>query len=161
MSDIYSQVWQDPQGNSHSFEDYRGKVVMVVNTASKCGLTPQYKALQAIHDEYADKGLVVIGFPCNQFLSQEPGDDGDIASFCDLNYGVTFPLSTKIKVNGDEADPLFKYLKKAAPGVLGSESIKWNFNKFLINKDGSSIKRFAPKVEPDEMRATIESWLAD
>jgi glutathione peroxidase len=159
MSELYQYKWTDPKGDEHPLSDYQGKVLLIVNTASKCGLTPQYKELQALHDKYHEQGLAIIGFPCNQFLSQEPGDDNDIASFCELNYGVSFPLSTKIKVNGSDADPLFKYLKKQAPGVMGSTTIKWNFNKFLISKDGTQIERFAPKTEVEEMIPTIEQWL--
>jgi len=137
---------------------YAGRPVLIVNTASKCGLTPQYEALQALHDEYADRGLVVIGFPCDQFAHQEPGDDAQITDFCTINYGVTFPLSTKVDVNGRNADPVFTFLKERAGGLLGSR-IKWNFTKFLVAHDGVTVTRFAPKTSPEAMRADIESLL--
>jgi len=137
---------------------YAGRPVLVVNTASKCGLTPQYEALQALHDEYADRGLVVIGFPCDQFAHQEPGDDAQITEFCTLNYGVTFPLSTKVDVNGRGTDPVFAFLKERAGGLLGSR-IKWNFTKFLVAPDGLTVTRFAPTTDPEAMRADIEALL--
>jgi len=137
---------------------YAGRPVLVVNTASKCGLTPQYEALQALHDEYADRGLVVIGFPCDQFAHQEPGDDAQITEFCTINYGVTFPLSTKVDVNGRNTDPVFAFLKERAGGLLGSR-IKWNFTKFLVAPDGLTVTRFAPKTDPETMRADIEALL--
>ena len=159
MSDLYSYSWQSPDGTDHSMAEYKDKVLLIVNTASKCGLTPQYKELQQLHDEYAEKGLTIIGFPCNQFGSQEPGSDQQINEFCELNYGVSFPLSTKIDVNGDNTHPLFVYLKKQAPGLLGSKSIKWNFNKFLISKDASKITRFSPKATPASMTDDINQLL--
>ena len=159
--DLYQHTWNSLNGQPQTMSDYKGQVVMVVNTASKCGLTPQYEGLQKIYDDYKDKGLVILGFPCNQFMGQEPGDSDAISSFCSINYGVTFPMAEKIKVNGNETHPLFKDLKEAAPGALGSKGIKWNFNKFLINKDGSEVKRFAPKDSPDKMRALIERWLEE
>lgn len=159
MSDLYSFNWQSPDGTTHSMADYKGQVLLVVNTASQCGLTPQYKELQKLHEEYADKGLTIIGFPCNQFMRQEPGTDAEISEFCELNYGVTFPLSTKIKVNGDETHPLFKYLKEQAPGLLGSKDIKWNFNKFLISRDGKKVIRVAPKDTPSSMTKKIVKFL--
>jgi glutathione peroxidase len=158
--DIFEHTWTSLQGESKQLSDYKGQVIIVVNTASKCGLTPQYKELQAIYDDYKEQGLVVLGFPCNQFLGQEPGDSEQIEEFCSVNYGVSFPMAEKIKVNGSDAHPLFKDLKEAAPGTL-SNSIKWNFNKFLISRDGKQIKRFSPKTNPDEMRATIEAWLKE
>ena len=158
--DLFKHQWQTITGGSASLSDYKGQVIMVVNTASKCGLTPQYEALQSLYDEYKDQGLVILGFPCNQFLAQEPGDSDAIQSFCQINYGVTFPMSEKIKVNGKDSHPLFADLKEAAPGSMGN-SIKWNFNKFLISRDGQSVKRFSPKTEPDSMRADIEAWLAE
>jgi len=159
MSEIYSYSWQSPDGVEHSMADYKDQVLLIVNTASKCGLTPQYKDLQQLHEEFADKGLTIIGFPCNQFLSQEPGTDQDIHEFCELNYGVSFPLSVKIDVNGDNTHPLFKYLKEQAPGLLGSKNIKWNFNKFLISKGGAKITRYSPKTTPASMRNQIKKLL--
>ena len=157
--DLFKHEWTTITGQTAKLADYKGQVIMVVNTASKCGLTPQYEQLQAIYDEYKDKGLVILGFPCNQFLGQEPGANESIQSFCQINYGVTFPLSEKIKVNGSDTHPLFADLKEAAPGSMGN-SIKWNFNKFLISRDGETVKRFSPKTEPDSIRADIEAWLA-
>jgi glutathione peroxidase len=159
MSDIYSFNWTSPDGTEHSMADYKDKVLLIVNTASKCGLTPQYKELQQLHDDLSGEGLTILGFPCNQFLSQEAGTDEEINSFCELNYGVSFPLSTKIEVNGKNTHPLFEYLKNQAPGVLGSKNIKWNFNKFLISRDGSSITRFSPKTTPASMTDKINTLL--
>lgn len=139
---------------------YRGKVMLLVNTASKCGFTPQYAGLQALHERFAARGFSVIGFPCNQFGAQEPGDADEIASFCSRNYGVTFPLSARIDVNGPSAAPLFAYLSSAAPGILGTEAIKWNFTKFLINRDGNIVARFAPTTKPEELAEEIEKLLA-
>lgn len=158
--DLFQHQWQTITGQTASLSEYKGKVIMVVNTASKCGLTPQYEQLQAIFDEYKDQGLVILGFPCNQFLGQEPGENDSIHSFCQINYGVTFPMSEKINVNGGHTHPLFADLKEAAPGSMGN-SIKWNFNKFLISRDGEKVKRFSPKTEPDSMRSEIEAWLAE
>ncbi|MDH2911157.1 glutathione peroxidase [Kosakonia sp. HypNH10] len=138
--------------------DYAGKVVLVVNTASHCGFTPQYAGLETLYQKYAAQGLVVLGFPCNQFGKQEPGSADDIAQTCHINYGVSFPMFEKIEVNGAAAHPLFRYLKKALPGVLG-ERIKWNFTKFLIGRDGQPIKRFAPFTKPEKMEAAIVAAL--
>ncbi len=146
-------------GTETDLSTYLGKVVLVVNTASECGLTGQYAGLQELHDTYADRGFTVLGFPCNQFGGQEPGDEGQIASFCERNYGVTFPMFAKIDVNGDDAHPLFEWLKKERTGVLGGR-IKWNFTKFLIGRDGRVIDRFAPQTEPAELRESIEKALA-
>lgn len=145
-------------GEERSLADYEGKVVLVVNTASKCGFTPQYKGLEALYKKYKDRGLEVLGFPCNQFGKQEPGDSAEIDSFCELNFGVTFPLFAKVEVNGDNAHPLFRQLKHQAPGLLGTESIKWNFTKFLVGRDGS-VKRFAPKDKPESLESAIEALL--
>lgn len=145
-------------GEAYDFSALEGKPVLIVNTASKCGFTPQYEGLQKLHESYKDKGLVVIGFPCDQFAHQEPGTDSDIEQFCSLNYGVTFQLMKKIDVNGKQAHPLFVWLRKQAPGALGS-SVKWNFTKFLVSKDGKAVKRFAPTVEPTSMREDIERVL--
>jgi glutathione peroxidase len=147
------------QGAPADFGAQRGKVFLIVNTASKCGFTPQFAGLEQLAADYKERGLVIVGFPCNQFLSQDPGDNSEIESFCQLNYGVTFPMMSKIDVNGAKADPLWKWLKAAKPGMLGIEAIKWNFTKFLVGKDGKVIKRFAPNDEPDAMRADIEAAL--
>ena len=159
MSDLYSFNWQSPDGVEHSMADYQDNVIIIVNTASECGLTPQYKELQQLHDEFSEQGLIIIGFPCNQFLNQEPGSDQAISEFCELNYGVSFPLSIKVDVNGDNTLPLFAYLKEQAPGLLGSKNIKWNFNKFLISKGADTITRFSPKTSPLSMRDSIKALL--
>jgi glutathione peroxidase len=142
-------------GSPASIGDHAGKVLLIVNTASKCGLTPHYKGLEALYQELGERGLVVLGFPCNQFAMQEPGGAEAIQSFCELNYGVTFPLHTKIKVNGPGTHPLYQHLKQAAPGMLGSKAIKWNFTKFLVSRDGTVLKRYAPKTLPEDMRDDI------
>lgn len=146
-------------GEERSLQDFAGKVVLVVNTASKCGFTPQYQGLEALYQKYRERGFEILGFPCNQFGGQEPGDSAAIGSFCERNYGVTFPLFAKVDVNGDNAHPLFRHLKHQAPGVFGSESIKWNFTKFLIARDGRVVKRFAPKDKPESLAAAIEALL--
>ena len=148
------------QGKPAAFGAQRGKVFVIVNTASKCGFTPQFAGLEKLAADYKERGLEVVGFPCNQFLSQDPGSNEEIESFCQLNYGVTFPMMAKVDVNGAGADPLWKWLKSEKPGLLGIEAIKWNFTKFLVGKDGKVIKRFAPNDEPDAMRADIEAALA-
>jgi glutathione peroxidase len=150
---------QTIKGEQKTLADYAGKAVLVVNTASKCGFTPQYKGLEELWQSYKDRGLVVLGFPCNQFGKQEPGNEGAISEFCELNYGVSFPLFKKIDVNGSDAHPLFVQLKKRAPGLLGSEGIKWNFTKFLIGRDGTLIKRYAPLTKPEELKSDIEALL--
>ena len=147
------------QGKPADFGAQRGKVFVIVNTASKCGFTPQFAGLEKLAADYKDRGLEVVGFPCNQFLSQDPGSNEEIESFCQLNYGVTFPMMAKVDVNGADADPLWKWLKSEKPGLLGIEAIKWNFTKFLVGKDGKVVKRFAPNDEPDSMRADIEAAL--
>lgn len=149
----------DIDGNDISMSDYKGKVVVVVNTASKCGLTPQFKELEALYEKYKDQGLEILGFPCNQFAGQEPGDENDIQSFCQLNYGVSFKMFSKIKVNGDEAHPLWKFLKEEQGGLLSS-AIKWNFTKFLIDRNGNVVKRYAPKDSPNEMEDKILELLS-
>lgn len=146
-------------GEQKTLADYAGKVVLVVNTASKCGFTPQYKGLEALWQTYKERGLVILGFPCNQFGQQEPGDEAAISEFCELNFGVTFPLFKKVEVNGSNAHPLFVQLKKRAPGLLGSQSIKWNFTKFLIDRDGQSVKRYAPATKPQALKADIDALL--
>ncbi|MNE56737.1 Hydroperoxy fatty acid reductase gpx1 [compost metagenome] len=147
------------KGEQKTLADFGAKALLVVNTASKCGFTPQYKGLESIWRKYRDQGLVVLGFPCNQFGKQEPGNEKEISQFCELNFGVSFPLFRKIEVNGDNAHPLYVQLKKRAPGALGSQGIKWNFTKFLIGKDGTVVKRFAPLTKPEHMISEIEALL--
>lgn len=146
-------------GQEVNLSDYRGQVVLIVNTASKCGFTPQYEGLQKLYEAYRDKGFVILGFPCNQFKSQEPGTSEEISEFCTINYGVTFPMFAKIDVNGDDAHPLYKWLKSEKGGVLGG-AIKWNFTKFLIGRDGLPIERFAPTTKPEDLTKPIEKALA-
>ena len=146
-------------GTAVDLGKYKGKVVLVVNVASQCGATPQYAGLQKLYDKYKEKGLVVLGFPANEFGKQEPGDEGAISEFCELNFGVSFPLFKKVDVNGSDAHPLFVNLKKSAPGLLGSQGIKWNFAKFLVSADGKVIKRFAPTTKPEDLTAEIEALL--
>jgi glutathione peroxidase len=148
---------KNAQGQNESLEKYKDKVVLVVNVASQCGFTPQYDGLEELYKKYQPQGLVILGFPCNQFGGQEPGSDEDIQSFCRLNHGVTFPVMAKIDVNGSNADPLYQWLKSSAPGILGSEMIKWNFTKFLIGKDGLVIERFAPQTKPQDLVEAIET----
>ncbi len=138
---------------------YAGKVLLIVNTASKCGFTPQYKGLEALHRDYADRGFEVLGFPCNQFGSQEPGDAAEIADFCTVNYDVTFPVFAKVDVNGSGADPLFDRLRNDAPGLMGTTSIKWNFTKFLVDRAGNTVRRYAPNDTPESLKADIEKLL--
>jgi len=146
------------QNKEIDMENYKGKVVLVVNTASKCGLTPQYEGLEKLYKDYKDRGLVILGFPCNQFGKQEPGGAKEIAEGCLINYGVTFPMFSKIEVNGDNAHPIYKYLKSELKGTFGNR-IKWNFTKFLIDKDGNPSKRFSPTTTPDKLRSYIEALL--
>ena len=146
-------------GESKTLADFGARALLVVNTASKCGFTPQYKGLEALWQQYKDQGLEILGFPCNQFGQQEPGDEAAISEFCELNFGVTFALFKKVDVNGSQAHPLFAQLKKRAPGLLGSLGIKWNFTKFLISGDGKSIKRYAPTTKPEALKADIEALL--
>jgi glutathione peroxidase len=156
---IYEFEAQTITGEKIGLDTYENQVMLIVNTASKCGFTPQYEGLETLYGKYKDKGLVVLGFPCNQFGGQEPGSESDIAEFCQLNYGVSFPMFAKVDVNGDDADPLFKYLKKSKKGILGSEAIKWNFTKFLVNRDGDVIARFASTVKPKDLAKDIEKLL--
>lgn len=146
------------QGKPVKMDDYKGKVVMVVNTASKCGFTPQYEGLEKLYSKYKDDGLVILGFPCNQFGAQEPGGADDIQEFCQVNYGVSFPIMEKVDVNGDNTHPVFKYLKGKLGGFLGSR-IKWNFTKFVIDKDGKPVERFAPITKPEAIEPTIKKLL--
>lgn len=147
------------QGEPQSLADFAGQVLLIVNTASRCGFTPQYAGLEALYQRYKPRGLTILGFPCNQFGAQEPGAADEIASFCQMNFGVSFPMFAKIDVNGDNAHPLYQHLKKAAPGLLGSEGIKWNFTKFLVNRAGDVIERFAPATTPDAIAKDIEALL--
>ena len=146
-------------GSDADLSAYAGKVLLVVNVASKCGFTPQYEGLEALHRKYADRGFEVLGFPCNQFGAQEPGNAEEIANFCSLTYDVTFPVFAKIEVNGDGTAPLFRFLKEQAPGLLGSKGIKWNFTKFLVGRDGQVVERYAPTTKPEEIAADIEKLL--
>jgi len=157
---IYDFTVTTMMGLPKSMADYKGKVLLIVNTASKCGFTPQYAGLQELYEKYHDRGLEILGFPCNQFMGQEPGDNAEIQNFCQVNYGVTFPMFSKIDVNGSEAHPLYEYLKKAAPGALGMKAVKWNFTKFLVDAQGNVLKRFEPNVEPAAMAPDIEALLA-
>jgi glutathione peroxidase len=146
-------------GLPKSLADYRGKVLLFVNTASKCGFTPQFEGLQALYEQYQDRGIEILGFPCNQFMNQDPGSNEEIQNFCQVNYGVTFPMFAKIDVNGADAHPLYEYLKNAAPGALGMKAIKWNFTKFLVDAQGNVVKRFEPNVEPADIAPHIEALL--
>lgn len=158
MSPFYTVTAESLNGSPVALSDYAGKLVMVVNTASQCGFTPQYAGLEALYKEFGPQGLVILGFPCNQFGKQEPGDAGQIAQTCQINYGVSFPMFAKVEVNGANAHPLFQWLTTALPGWLG-ESIKWNFTKFLIGRDGRPIKRFAPITKPENMADFIRAQL--
>ena len=157
---IYDFEALQMNGQSVPLSQYRGKVLLIVNTASACGFTPQFGGLEELHKEYADQGLVVLGFPCNQFGAQDPGSNDEIASFCQLNYGVSFPMMAKIDVNGAGASPLYRWLAAEAPGLLGSKAIKWNFTKFLVGKDGQVLRRYAPQDAPEKLAGDIEAALA-
>ncbi len=157
-TNFYQLSAKSLQGKEIKMEDYKGKTVLVVNTASKCGLTPQYEGLENLYEKYKDKGLVVLGFPCNQFANQEPGDEKSISEGCIINYGVTFPMFSKIDVNGETAHPIFKYLKSKLTGTLGSK-IKWNFTKFLVDKEGNPVKRFSPTTKPEKIDKYLESFM--
>jgi len=146
-------------GKDESLSNYRGQVLLIVNTASACGFTPQYAGLEALYEKLHGEGLTILGFPCNQFGAQEPGSAAEIGAFCQKNYGVTFPMFAKIEVNGANAHPLYKYLKDAKPGLLGTEAIKWNFTKFLIGKEGEPVARYAPNTKPEELEAPIRKLL--
>jgi glutathione peroxidase len=150
---------QTLDGKPAPLGDYRGKVLLIVNTASKCGFTPQYEGLEALYRKHKDQGFAVLGFPCNQFGSQEPGDAAEIANFCSLTYDVSFPMMSKIDVNGPKAHPLYAYLKHEQKGILGSEGIKWNFTKFLIDREGRVVRRFAPTDKPESLEAAVEALL--
>jgi glutathione peroxidase len=155
---LYDLSAQLNNGRTKKLADYKGKVLLIVNTASNCGFTPQYDGLQSLYDRYKDRGFEVLGFPCDQFGHQEPGSDDEIKSFCQLNYGVTFPLFSKIEVNGDDAHPVFKFLKSEKGSLLG-DAIKWNFTKFLVDKKGSVVERFAPMTPPSAIESQIEKLL--
>ncbi|WP_419317139.1 glutathione peroxidase [Caulobacter sp. ErkDOM-E] len=156
---VYDYSAKTLDGQDVSLADYRGQVLLIVNTASKCGFTPQYEGLEALYRDYKDRGLTILGFPCNQFGAQEPGNAEEIASFCSLTYDVTFPMLAKIDVNGPSAHPLYAFLKKEQKGVLGTEGIKWNFTKFLIGRDGEVVERFAPTTKPEDLKVAVEALL--
>ena len=157
---IYDFEAQSIGGQPAALAAQRGKVMLIVNTASECGFTPQFEGLESLWKTYADQGLVVMGFPSNEFGGQDPGSDGEIASFCQMNYGVSFPMMSQVKVNGAEAHPLWAWLTKEAPGILGSKSVKWNFTKFLVGRDGQVLKRYAPTDKPESLKSDIEAALA-
>ena len=159
MASIYDFAVKDIHGKTVKLDAYKGKPLLIVNTASKCGFTPQYKGLESLYEKLHGKGLEILGFPCNQFGEQEPGTEAEIESFCEVNYGVTFPMFAKVDVNGDGAAPLYKFLKKEKPGLLGSEAIKWNFTKFLVDRNGKVIERYAPNTEPAAIAGDIEKLL--
>ena len=159
MSKIHEIPVRKADGSETTLADQQGKVLLIVNVASKCGFTPQYEGLEALQKRYGDKGFSVLGFPCNQFGAQEPGDAEEIANFCKLTYDIDFPLYTKVDVNGDDAAPLYRYLKDEAPGLLGSKKIKWNFTKFLVDKAGKVVKRYAPQTKPEDIAGDIEALL--
>ncbi|PKG82214.1 glutathione peroxidase [Colwellia sp. 75C3] len=159
MSNIYQFSVQNNQQETVELTQFTDKVVLIVNTASNCGFTPQYQGLQSLHDSFQAKGFEVLAFPCNQFKQQEAGSNEEIQQFCDLRFNIKFPLFNKIDVNGDNAEPLFNYLKNEAPGILGSKSIKWNFTKFLVNRQGEVVKRYAPTTKPEAITADIEKLL--
>ena len=161
MTTVYDFKARGLDGKDVDLKEYQGQVLLIVNTASECGFTPQYKGLEAVYEQFRDKGVAVLGFPCNQFGSQEPGSSAEISTFCENNYAVTFPLFDKIEVNGSNAHPLFKHIKSEAPGLMGTEAIKWNFTKFLVRKDGHVYKRYAPQTEPKELMKDIEKLLAE
>jgi len=160
MASIYDFEAQQIGGQSVPLAQFRGKPMLIVNTASACGFTPQFAGLEELHKRYADRGLVVLGFPCNQFGAQDPGSNEEIASFCQVNYGVSFPMMAKVDVNGPQAHPLYRWLTAEAPGLLGSKAIKWNFTKFLVGKDGSVLKRYAPQDAPEKLAKDVEASLA-
>jgi glutathione peroxidase len=159
MSTFYELSAKRIDGKEESLETYKGKVVLVVNVASKCGFTPQYAGLEELWQKYHDKGLVILGFPCNQFGAQEPGSEAEIGQFCSLTYSVTFPMFAKVDVNGENTHPVYKFLKKGAPGMLGSEIVKWNFTKFLVDKNGQVVGRYAPLTRPEDIASDIDKLL--
>ena len=159
MTELASIPVTAPDGSTTDLSSHKGEVMLIVNVASKCGFTPQYEGLEALQRKYAAKGFSVVGFPCNQFGSQEPGDADEIANFCKLTYDVSFPVMGKIDVNGDNAAPIYRYLKDEAPGLLGSKGIKWNFTKFLVNRAGKVLKRYPPQTKPEDLTRDIEAVL--
>ena len=159
MTSVYDFSAKTLSGEEKALSEYRGRPLLIVNTASKCGFTPQYQGLEKLHENYAGRGLAVLGFPCNQFGAQEPGDAAEIANFCSLTYDVDFPMFAKIDVNGPDAHPLYRYLRKAARGLLGSQRIKWNFTKFLIDRNGHPVHRYAPTTKPEALTSAIERLL--
>ena len=159
MTSIYDFTAATLQGKAVSLSDYKGKAILIVNTASKCGFTPQYAGLEKLYEKLGDKGLVILGFPCNQFGQQEPGSTQEIGAFCQMNYGVSFPMFDKIEVNGPRAHPLYEYLKSQKPGILGTKNIKWNFTKFLVDKTGKVVARFAPMTKPADIERAIAKAL--
>ena len=159
MATIYDFEALSITGKPAHLSTQRGKVLLIVNTASACGFTPQFAGLEELHQRYGDQGLVVLGFPCNQFAGQDPGSNDEIASFCQLNYGVSFPMMAKVDVNGAQASPLYRWLCAEAPGLLGSKAIKWNFTKFLVGKDGQVIRRYAPQDTPAKLAGDVEAAL--
>ena len=159
MSDLYDTPVRRLDGSDTTLADWRGKVLLIVNTASQCGFTPQYAGLEALYEKYKDRGFAVLGFPCNQFGAQEPGTADDIGAFCEKNYGVSFPMFDKIDVNGPNAHPLYVHLKREAPGILGTDGIKWNFTKFLVARDGKVVARFAPTTSPNALDSDVLALL--
>jgi len=159
MADIYDFKAADLDGKEHSLAEFKGKALLIVNVASKCGFTPQYTGLEALYRKHKDQGFAVLGFPCDQFGHQEPGDAEEIRNFCSLNYDVSFPMFAKIEVNGDNAHPLYRHLKKEAKGLLGSEGIKWNFTKFLVDKHGKVVRRYAPTDKPESLEKDVAALL--
>ncbi len=159
IQSIYDFKVKTIEGKETTLEIYKGKVMLIVNVASKCGYTPQYEGLEALYKKYKERGLIVLGFPCNQFASQEPGSEKEIQNFCRINFGVTFPMFAKIKVNGEQTHPLYRYLKSQQTGLLGSESIKWNFTKFLVDREGKVIDRFGSSTKPKSLEDAIEKLL--
>ena len=160
MTDLTAIPVKAADGSGTDLSSHKGEVMLIVNVASKCGFTPQYEGLEALQRKYGDKGFTVLGFPCNQFGAQEPGDAAEIANFCKLTYDVDFPIFAKIDVNGDQAAPIYQHLKDEAPGLLGSKAIKWNFTKFLVDRSGKVVKRYAPQTKPEELTRDIEALLA-
>jgi len=159
MPSVYDFTVKNIRGKDVKLESYKGKALLIVNTASECGFTPQYKGLEALYRKYKDQGLEVLGFPCNQFGSQEPGNEQEIATFCETNYDITFPMFRKVDVNGEGAAPVYRYLKSAKPGVLGTEAIKWNFTKFLVDRGGNVVARFAPNDTPESIERDVAKAL--
>lgn len=159
MPNVHQYKVADAAGKEIDLSQYRGKVLLILNTASKCGFTPQYEELEQLHQKYHDRGLVILAFPCNQFGAQEPGNNADIQQFCQINYGLSFPVMGKLQVNGPDASPLFEHLKDSARGLMKTRAIKWNFTKFLVNKDGDVVKRYAPRTKPTSIAQSIEDLL--